>query len=528
MYKLILIILFPFIFLGQDRGAEYYYRFALDSLKDKDNRLALEFISKAIELDSLNPKYYASRATFYDKIGFDRKSVNDYMKSFKLDSLNSERYYDLIEQMFFSGFNSEELSAEIENALKVFPNNKKLINHKITFFANWDIYNFPSNAYEFIDHYEFNNEELKLYAESRVDYWVNEYKNLPRLKNKKYIGFYPHTGMSSKDTLNYPIKFELSINVDDIYNFKNENDFFDINFNINVFTDYPPEYVTKIIDQDIPDYSKTDTIRIADPRNSFYVNSFQNEDNSLTAYRIYLDKDYNFLDDRSQKYHYSTKFKLAKFSHLVDLRDYPFDKQKLVIQTEFSLDTSIVKLYENKLFENSFSKKMTGLKSGLKIEKINFIQSYKEDDNVIISASEFPNGRTMVKPLGVFEIIISRKGSLLFIKLFLGTFLAVLMSLSTFYINKKNFGSRIDVSVGALFICVGNKYFVESVTPIAQVLTKADIINNFSLLLIIANVLLVIGQHKPEIKLGKFEDSKYALKFSSISFLVVLFLTIIV
>ena len=101
------------------------------------------------------------------------------------------------------------------------------------------------------------------------------------------------------------------------------------------------------------------------------------------------------------------------------------------------------------------------------------------------------------------------------------------MSLSAFTIRKANFGSRIDVSVGALFIAVGNKYFVESVTPMVQVLTKADIINNISLLLIIMNVVFIVAQHRTDINIGKFEDSHFTLKFSSTLLAFLVFLTIL-
>ena len=135
--------------------------------------------------------------------------------------------------------------------------------------------------------------------------------------------------------------------------------------------------------------------------------------------------------------------------------------------------------------------------------------------------------RNVTFPTVVYEIIVSRSGSLLFIKLFLGTFLAFIMSLSAFTISKRNFPSRIDVSVGALFIAVGNKYFVESTTPMVQILTKADIINNISLLLIIMNVVFIISQHRKDINIGKFEDSKFTLKFSAALLAALVFITII-
>ena len=233
---------------------------------------------------------------------------------------------------------------------------------------------------------------------------------------------------------------------------------------------------------------------------------------------------YDGYDDDSGVYDYSLKSKIGKFNHTFSLRDFPFDEQKILLRVTIDGDSSVYRFNERKIESDIFN--VRGLDEGYFADRITYSLGYqKTSDFKYFSPGD---KRALVKPYIEYNIIVSRKGSLLFIKLFLGTFLGVLMSLSCYYINKRHFGSRIDISVGALFICVGNKYFVESVTPITQILTKADIINNLSLILIIINVFIVIGQHKPDINIGKFEDSKYALKVSSALFLFTLLLTILV
>ena len=123
---------------------------------------------------------------------------------------------------------------------------------------------------------------------------------------------------------------------------------------------------------------------------------------------------------------------------------------------------------------------MTGLKDGFQIEKITFKSSFEEDFNELSLSPTLT--RKIINPIGVYEIIISRNGSWLFLKLFLGSFLAFIISWLVFTVPKTDFGSRIDLSVGAIFGAIGNKYFVESTTPAIQVLTKADIINNLVIL----------------------------------------------
>ena len=183
-----------------------------------------------------------------------------------------------------------------------------------------------------------------------------------------------------------------------------------------------------------------------------------------------------------------------------------------------------LKKYQSIGIPNHFNE-VSGLSMGQKVEKVNFYtEYYNSGESVQFSPSVL---RELIYPIGVFEIVVSRAGSLLFLKLFVGTFLAYIMSLFSFTIKKRNFTSRIDVSVGALFIAIGNKFFAESETPMVQILTKADIINNISLLLIIMNVLFIIGQHRTDIKLGKFEDSYFTLKFSAVLISILVFITII-
>ena len=88
--------------------------------------------------------------------------------------------------------------------------------------------------------------------------------------------------------------------------------------------------------------------------------------------------------------------------------------------------------------------------------------------------------------------------------------MAFIISWLVFTVHKTNFTSRIDLSVGAIFGAIGNKYFVESTTPAIQVLTKADIINNLVIFMVLINIIIIIIQNNI-INLGKFEDSKFLL-----------------
>ena len=85
---------------------------------------------------------------------------------------------------------------------------------------------------------------------------------------------------------------------------------------------------------------------------------------------------------------------------------------------------------------------------------------------------------------GVFSIIISRTGSWLFVKLFFGGILALVISWLVFIIPLRDFASRIELSIGAVFAAVGNKYFVDSAVD-SQVLTVADLFNNIIIFMVV-------------------------------------------
>ena len=169
---------------------------------------------------------------------------------------------------------------------------------------------------------------------------------------------------------------------------------------------------------------------------------------------------------------------------------------------------------------------MKGLKDGFKVEKITFQNDYTNGwDELNLSPTLT---RNIIYPIGTFNVIVSRSGSWLFIKLFVGCFLAFLISWIVFTIPKTDFGSRIDLSVGAIFGAIGNKYFVESTTPAIQVLTKADLINNLVIIMVLFNVALIIMQNNDKINFWKFEDSKFALTFSGLTMLISTLLIILI
>tara|TARA_B100000963_G_C22636851_1_gene678061 strand:+ start:1846 stop:4023 length:2178 start_codon:yes stop_codon:yes gene_type:complete len=482
------------------------------------NRNRLKYLNFAIELDSTNAEYFYKRGYAYFGLMNDIKSLENMRKSVKLDPDNSYYRRGLAYTFFNAELSADSIIFHIDKAIELDNKNSYKIDKSI-FLNDLGLYSESLDVLSSIDTDTSSLEFKKIM--NRYEVLLQEANQGIRNLNshdanefyKRSGKFYPFEKLSEKDTLNYPIQIGLSISLNDIFNFKEirEKENVQLSMSIRASSKSPPVYHT--IHQDFKRYTK-DSIDIADLSKRLMISALNGNFYPKEGY-------YSRMADRYQYVFENESFEIG---NNFKFRDFPFDTQEVTFRFQVTEDSSIYAFSENDIAVKILDIK--GLQDGYSIDNISTNLGFTE----AIGVADFAPGskRNIVMPYADITILIKRSGSLLFIKLFLGTFLAVLMSMSTFYINKRNFGSRIDVSVGALFICVGNKYFVESVTPIAQVLTKADIINNISLILIIANVLFVIGQHKPEIKLGKFEDSMYTLKFSLISFLLVLFLTILI
>ena len=226
-----------------------------------------------------------------------------------------------------------------------------------------------------------------------------------------------------------------------------------------------------------------------------------------------------------KKYRYVKEME-NKFHHKWDLRKYPFDKQKIRFSFTSLYDTSYVRIKNSKKFISSANEYLPNLKDGFVIDTILFKEEFIKSEII----EPFDNGiydyqggteRNEVRSRGVYEVVLSRQGSWLFFKLFLGSFLSLLLSWFVFLIPMSEFDAKSNLSVGAIFGAVGNKYFVDSAIS-SQVLTTADLINNLIITIVIFNVLLMIYQKNEKIKNKFLKNEKSALKISISTFIICL------
>lgn len=307
--------------------------------------------------------------------------------------------------------------------------------------------------------------------------------------------------------ISLPIIYDLEFFVNDIIDFKtNKSDYilksnmsysYDeemIKYKNDTIIDFYPEYFMTIIYEGS---ASSDDVIISDTESDgkFF---FEQENDSL--------------------FQWSNRYIEAKFYHNWQLKDYPFDIQELRFKIQSDYDTSLVRLRQSKEFPPLSSENLS-LPEGFNIRNIEFEENFVES-NLKFYDDNIDDFRNVIYSEGNFIINVARDGGALFFKLFMGAILSLILSISVFYIPKKDFDSRSQIAIGAIFAAVGNKYFVDSST-ISNVMSVADIINNTIIFLVIMNVFIMIAQRNDNINWKWLEEDKNAVKLSIGVFLLI-------
>ena len=393
--------------------------------------------------------------------------------------------YESISEIQYYVFNNSEKALEtINKAIEINPDNK-------------DYFTLRAKI-------KYKNEDI----ESALEDYLSAKKTITKtFYNTSYNpkNFYPYAELHRNlDSIELPITVNTKIDVYDILGLDTTNDQFFMGVRYNIYSKQAPLFLNYKKDTiNIFDFAETTVIEpiyVKSDRNDIIDIEYQGYDNiNVTDEVVY----YGAVE--------------ADFFHNWDLKEYPFDKQKLQFEIGVPIDTSYVRLNQSKFFKSSFDG-VKGLKEGYTIDQIVFEESFYQTQNEEL----FYPGiiREAVYPVAKYNILVSRSGGWLFVKLFLGSFLAFIISWIVFLIPNKEFDSRISLTVGGIFGAIGNRYFVDSTIPAVQVLTKADMINNMILALLILNVLIVIVQKNSKINFGLLEQNKFAMIFTGLAFVV--------
>lgn len=182
----------------------------------------------------------------------------------------------------------------------------------------------------------------------------------------------------------------------------------------------------------------------------------------------------------------------AQFLHNWDMSNFPFDRQRLRIINECTLDTSKVVL---KADAEGSQIKDDALGSGFKVVH------YRVYDTLKVNNSDFGNPFKEVDNMSfsriVTEIDIVRSGTwVIFFKIFAAVVISFYISTLVFFIKPQHFEARFSLPVGALFAAVGSKFVVDSLLGITSTITLVDKIYIFTYIMIFVIAVLSLVSYK--------------------------------
>jgi len=186
--------------------------------------------------------------------------------------------------------------------------------------------------------------------------------------------------------------------------------------------------------------------------------------------------------------------------------NFPFDRQKLRLTIENSQYDSKSLLFIPDTIGDHYDKRFT-------------LNGWTIDSFIVSSGTKiYETGfgdETLAKPhteYSAFRIRISinREAGGLFWKMFVGMYIAFLISYVCFYIHADSIDSRFGLSVGSLFAVIGNKYIIDSALPESTSFTLVDTLHGLTLAFIFATITatthsLKLVKENKESKANKFD-----------------------
>lgn len=219
-----------------------------------------------------------------------------------------------------------------------------------------------------------------------------------------------------------------------------------------------------------------------------------------------VEKSFSTIDTTGHKIYLQMKMQcVMKDTWKID--NFPFDEQKLRITLENSqFDESSLVFVPDTLGEH-FDKRFT--LRGWNIDSCILTTGPRKYETAFGSADAVKQ-ETVYSAFRV-RLSITRDAGGLFWKMFLGMYLAFLISFICFYIHSDSMDSRFGLSVGALFAVVGNKYIIDSSLPDSSSFTLVDALHALTLLYI----LLVVAANAYSLKLIKKGQPDRSIRFDN-------------
>jgi hypothetical protein len=190
------------------------------------------------------------------------------------------------------------------------------------------------------------------------------------------------------------------------------------------------------------------------------------------------------------------------------INNFPFDRQKLRLSIENSQFDSRYMIFTVDTAGKNFDPRFTLrgwlidsciIAAGTRTYETNF------GDESLGPKTEYSTYRV--------RLSIHRDAGGLFWKMFLGMYVAFLISYLCFFIHVDGMDSRFGLSVGSLFAVVGNKYIIDSSLPESSSFTLVDTLHGITLFFILG----VIAVNAYSFKLFKQNKTAKARKFDVFS-----------
>lgn len=167
------------------------------------------------------------------------------------------------------------------------------------------------------------------------------------------------------------------------------------------------------------------------------------------------------------------------------INNFPFDHQTLRLSIENSQFDSKSLVFVADTFGKQFDERFT--LRGWNIDSLKMSTGKKVYETAFGDASltephtEYSNFKV--------KIILSRAALGLFWKMFLGMYVAFLISFMCFFIHTDSIDSRFGLSVGALFGVIGNKYIIDAALPESSSFTLVDTLHGITLIFILGVIM---------------------------------------
>ena len=203
------------------------------------------------------------------------------------------------------------------------------------------------------------------------------------------------------------------------------------------------------------------------------------------------------------------------------ISNFPFDEQKLRLSFENSQHDAGSLVFVPDTAGQHFDRRFT--LRGWKIDSC-IISAGKKTYETAFGLANTDGKQVSEYSTFRVRLSITRDAGGLFWKMFLGMYLAFLISFICFYIHVDSMDSRFGLGVGSLFAVVGNKYIIDSSLPESSSFTLVDTLHGITLFVI----LLVIAANAYSLRLIKKDKMDAAVKFDRKTAIVILILYILV